>query len=562
MFAVAAAPICKFLRLRWSSAGDGLPGMPGPFPSGRRRRRRWVVPESAALRVSCAALCPIVPDASPHPPPAHDRVFSFAATPASLPERVAQKARSELLSCRGGGATAAEKTTHRKKDLVTAIARAESALRELLLIPPATPSSSSRRRRQQLRRRPLNLCSSPEDAADYVITGSWSEKAYEEAAGHCSAADSSPEELRQDPAARFLHICADESVQALEFKDFPVPAGGDAVLVADMSSNFCSKPLDVSKFGLIYAGAQGNVGPAGLTVAIVRRDLIGKAQPGTPTMLNFASHADGAASLCNSPPAVAIYLCALRRNREKAAVIYEAIERSNGFYVCTVEDPAARSAMNVPFMLARRDLERKFVAEAQRAGMAELGAHQGAVAVAIGTPKINGLPLAGVERLAAFMRDFRAHHQRSTDEAPLPERASYREETGKEGPPVRIRPHRWSLRFDSRWHTFAVNIIFIFSFFYSHKACKYYSYFIRTTKIEKISATASIYLFVSHFLISWSPPIMIWSPASGEFVYDVPATPLTHARCVTSHSPACLRVPTSCAVYAALSQNYVVVVWH
>ncbi|CAA7399224.1 unnamed protein product [Spirodela intermedia] len=446
MFAVAAAPICKFLRLRWSSAGDGLPGMPGPFPSGRRRRRRWVVPESAALRVSCAALCPIVPDASPHPPPAHDRVFSFAATPASLPERVAQKARSELLSCRGGGATAAEKTTHRKKDLVTAIARAESALRELLLIPPSyavlfLPGGVA----SNFAAVPLNLCSSPEDAADYVITGSWSEKAYEEAAGHCSAAVAwtgkafnftripSPEELRHDPAARFLHICADESVQALEFKDFPVPAGGDAVLVADMSSNFCSKPLDVSKFGLIYAGAQGNVGPAGLTVAIVRRDLIGKAQPGTPTMLNFASHADGAASLCNSPPAVAIYLCALvfedlleqgglaaaeRRNREKAAVIYEAIERSNGFYVCTVEDPAARSAMNVPFMLARRDLERKFVAEAQRAGMAELGAHQGAVAVAIGTPKINGLPLAGVERLAAFMRDFRAHHQRSTDEAP------------------------------------------------------------------------------------------------------------------------------------------------
>ncbi|XP_078437221.1 phosphoserine aminotransferase 1, chloroplastic-like [Wolffia australiana] len=424
MLATSSSPTFVSLRLRRGSST-----VDAPFPAATYRRRRQ-------RPISCSTDL-----SSPAAPPAHDRTFSFAAGPASLPQRVALKAQTELANCAGVAAgSAAEKVARRKHDLAAAIARAESALRRLMHIPtdyavlflPGGVTSF-------FHAVPLNLCSSTSDAAAYVVTGTWSERAYEAAAPHCRATVAwtgqpygfdrlpAPAELRPSPGARFVHVCADEPVQGLEFKrEYPAPAGQETVLVADMSANFCSKPVDVEKFGMIYAGAQASVGPAGLTVAVVRRGLLGGAQAGTPAMLDLAAHAAGAATLCNSPSPAAIYLCALvfedlldrggleavqRRNQAKADVIYDVIDGSGGFYVCHVADRDARSAMNAPFVLARRDLEKKFVAEAHLAGIADLSAHGGAVAVAVGAPP----GVAGAQRLAAFMKEFQARHQRPAE---------------------------------------------------------------------------------------------------------------------------------------------------
>ncbi|KAK9755506.1 hypothetical protein RND81_01G030300 [Saponaria officinalis] len=363
-----------------------------------------------------------------------DRVFNFAAGPAVLPEPVLRKAQADLLNWNGSGMSVME-MSHRGKEFISIIDKAESDLRSLLNIPVdefavlflqggATSQFSAV---------PLNLCSSPRDHVDYLVTGSWGDKAAKEAAKYSSVSvvwSGKGENyvrvpdfgsLEQNPRAKYLHICANETIYGVEFKDYPTPLNEDGLLVADMSSNFCSKPVDVSKFGVIYAGAQKNVGPAGVTIAIVRRDLIGKSQKNTPVMLDYKIHAENK-SLYNTPPCFGIYMCGLvfedllqqggladveKKNVAKAQLLYDAIDNSGGFFRCPVEK-SVRSLMNVPFTLAKSELEGDFIKQAAKEKMVALKGHRsvGGMRASI----YNAMPLAGVQKLVAFMKDFQARH--------------------------------------------------------------------------------------------------------------------------------------------------------
>jgi phosphoserine aminotransferase len=262
------------------------------------------------------------------------------------------------------------------------------------------------------------------------VVGSWSDKAYKEAQKYCKANLAwsgkaqkytnlpSASEIKLTPGAKFVHICANETIHGVEFKDYP-EVSGDTVLVADVSSNFCSKPIDVSKFGIIYGGVQKNIGPAGVAIVIIRKDLLGKAQAQTPVMLDFKTHADNN-SLYNTPPCFTIYVCGLvfedllaqggleaveKRNIEKAKLLYDAIDDSNGFYKCPVEK-SVRSCMNVPFTMSSPELEATFIKEAAAQGMVQLKGHRsvGGVRASI----YNAMPRAGVEKLVAHMKAFQA----------------------------------------------------------------------------------------------------------------------------------------------------------
>ncbi|RWR82158.1 phosphoserine aminotransferase 2, chloroplastic [Cinnamomum micranthum f. kanehirae] len=383
-----------------------------------------------SLSISCTAL------SSPSPPlvakPHQDRLFNFAAGPATLPETVILKAQSELFNWRGSGMSIME-MSHRGKEFLSVIQKAESDLRELLKIPDdyevlflqggATTQFASV---------PLNLCN-PGDPVDYVVTGSWGDKAFKEAQKYCKpnliwtgksekyTKIPSFDALEQSPDAKYLHICANETIHGVEFKNYPVPKGKDTILIADMSSNFCSKPVDVSKFGIIYAGAQKNVGPSGVTIVIIKKDLIGRAQAITPVMLDYKIQAENK-SLYNTPPCFAIYMCGLvfehlleqggleeieKKNMKKAGILYDAIDGSGGFYRCPVEK-SVRSLMNVPFTLERTDLEAEFIKDAAKEGMVQLKGHRsvGGVRASI----YNAMPLDGVEKLVSFMKSFQAKH--------------------------------------------------------------------------------------------------------------------------------------------------------
>jgi phosphoserine aminotransferase len=215
-----------------------------------------------------------------------------------------------------------------------------------------------------------------------------------------------------------VHICANETIHGVEFKEYP-KVGEDTILVADVSSNFCSKPIDVSKFGIIYGGVQKNIGPAGVAIVIIRKDLLGNAQPQTPVMLDYKIHADNK-SLYNTPPCFTIYVCGLvfadllaqggleaveKNNIEKANILYDAIDSSNGFFNCPVEK-SVRSCMNVPFTMATPDLEAAFIKEAAANGMVQLKGHRsvGGVRASI----YNAMPKAGVEKLVSLMKSFQA----------------------------------------------------------------------------------------------------------------------------------------------------------
>ncbi|XVF59886.1 hypothetical protein PTKIN_Ptkin07bG0311900 [Pterospermum kingtungense] len=388
-------------------------------------------PRPRPFSISCSAILPIQDRPSPHNQ-LQDRVFNFAAGPATLPENVLLKAQSELYNWRGSGMSVME-MSHRGKDFRSIIEKAEADLRALLNIPDnyavlflqggATTQFASV---------PLNLCR-PDDTVDYLVTGSWGDKAFKEAQKYCKpkviwsgksekyVRVPSFDGLEQSPNAKYLHICANETIYGVEFKDYPVPTNPNAVLVADMSSNFCSKPVDVTKFGLIYAGAQKNVGPSGVCIVIVRKDLIGNAQEVTPVMLDYKIHADNN-SLYNTPPCFGIYMCGLvfedllnqggleeveKKNIKKAGILYNAIDESKGFYRCPVEKPV-RSLMNVPFTLEKSELEAEFLKEAAKEKMVELKGHRsvGGMRASI----YNAMPLAGVEKLVAFMKDFQARH--------------------------------------------------------------------------------------------------------------------------------------------------------
>ena len=353
------------------------------------------------------------------------RIYNFSAGPAMLPEEVLQQAREEMLEWQGSGMAVME-MSHRGKEFMSIAAQAEADLRELLAIPAnykvlfLQGGASS-----QFAMVPLNLLQG-KAGADYINTGMWSKKAIAEAKRFCevNVAASSEEtkyttippqaEWRLNADAAYVHYTPNETIGGVEFHW--VPDTGDVPLVADMSSTLLSRPIDVSKFGVIYAGAQKNIGPAGLTLVIVREDLLGKAQANTPAMFDYKIHAD-ADSMYNTPPTYAWYLAGLvfqllkrkgglqamaEINKRKADKLYAAIDDS-GFYRNPVEK-SSRSWMNVPFTLADANLDKTFLAEAAQAGLKTLGGHRsvGGMRASI----YNAMPEAGVDALVAFMQDF------------------------------------------------------------------------------------------------------------------------------------------------------------
>jgi phosphoserine aminotransferase len=357
------------------------------------------------------------------------RVFNFSAGPAALPLAVLERARDELTDWRGCGMSVME-LSHRGKEFSDIAERAESSLRALLSIPGdyhvlflqggATT---------QFGVIPFNLAG-PDSVADYVLTGSWSKKAAAEGKRFCDArviadaADSSYTEI-PDPAAwtsseeaAYLHYTPNETIGGVEFHF--VPDTGDVPLVADMSSTILSRPLDVTRFGVIYAGAQKNIGPAGLTLVIVRKDLVGGAREGTPKMMDYAPLAESG-SMTNTPPTYAWYMSGLvfdwllengglaamgERNEAKAARLYGAIDASD-FYANPVR-PDCRSWMNVPFTLADPDLDARFLEESAAAGLKALKGHRsvGGMRASI----YNAMPMEGVEALVDFMGAFESRY--------------------------------------------------------------------------------------------------------------------------------------------------------
>jgi phosphoserine aminotransferase len=357
------------------------------------------------------------------------RVFNFAAGPATLPLEVLEQAREELTDWRGCGMSVME-ISHRSKAFIGVAQEAEAVLRELLAIPSSYKVLFLQGgATAQFSAIPLNL-TTPESTVDYINTGSWSKKAVGEAKRYCKvnvAADEAasnystvPEQsaLKLTPGAAYVHYTPNETIGGVEFPY--IPRTGDVPLIADMSSNLLSRPLDVSKFGLIYAGAQKNIGPSGLCVVIVREDLLGKARPDTPSVLNFKSMADEG-SMMNTPATFSWYIAGLvfkwikaqggltameQRNRSKAEALYRFIETS-GFY----RNPVAkncRSWMNVPFILADPNLDKTFVSEANAAGLTNLEGHRsvGGMRASI----YNAMPQAGVEALISFMKEFQRRH--------------------------------------------------------------------------------------------------------------------------------------------------------
>jgi len=353
------------------------------------------------------------------------RVYNFSAGPAALPQEVLQQAKDEMLDWHGSGMSVME-MSHRGKEFTSIATEAEADLRELMAIPDnykvmfLQGGASS-----QFAAIPMNLLRGKK-SADYITTGSWSKKAIAEAKRYCDvnvAASSEDSKFTTTPGqgelalssdAGYVHYTPNETIQGVAFPY--IPETGDVPLVADMSSTILSSQIDVSKFGMIYAGAQKNIGPAGLTVVIVRDDLIGEVLPETPTMFNYATMSDGG-SMYNTPPTYGWYLAGLvfkwlkkngglqamaQVNERKAAKLYAAIDDSD-FYSNPVT-PISRSWMNVPFVLANADLDATFLSEAKDAGLVTLKGHRsvGGMRASI----YNAMPEEGVTALIEFMADF------------------------------------------------------------------------------------------------------------------------------------------------------------
>ncbi len=353
-------------------------------------------------------------------------IYNFSAGPAVLPKEVLLQAQAELPDWRGSGMSVME-MSHRGKEYMGIHAQAVADLRELMGIPANYRVLFLQGGGHlQFSMVPLNMLRG-KASADYVNTGEWSKKAIGEAQKFAkvnvvaSNADKNCtyvpafETWQRDPNAAYLHYCPNETIGGVEFNW--IPDAGDVPLVADMSSNILSRPCDVSKFGLIYAGAQKNIGPAGLAVVIVREDLLGQAQAGTPTMLDYKIHAD-ADSMYNTPPTYGIYMAGLvfqwlkknggvaameKINIAKAELLYGAIDASGGFYNCPVEK-SDRSRMNVPFTLKDTGLDGEFLKQAEERGLLQLKGHRsvGGMRASI----YNAMPLAGVQALVDFMNDF------------------------------------------------------------------------------------------------------------------------------------------------------------
>jgi phosphoserine aminotransferase len=355
------------------------------------------------------------------------RVFNFSAGPAVLPEQVLQQAAAEMLDWHGCGMGVME-MSHRGKDFIAIAEQAEALLRQLMGIPDNYKVLFLQGGATlQFNMLPMNLLRGRKQA-DYVNTGIWSTKAIREAGAYCKVNVAASSEgggfdcvpdLAQwqlDPNAAYVHVTTNETIGGVEYHW--VPDTGQVPLVADMSSHILSRPMDVSRYALIYAGAQKNIGPAGLTIVIVREDMLSQVLPGTPGPLNYAVHAE-AGSMSNTPPTWAVYIAGLvfqwlqqqggieamaRRNQEKAALLYDFIDASSLF-----SNPIRRqdrSLMNVPFTLADTALDAAFLAGAEARGMVQLKGHRtvGGMRASL----YNAMPLEGVRQLVDYMREFEA----------------------------------------------------------------------------------------------------------------------------------------------------------
>ena len=357
------------------------------------------------------------------------RVYNFSAGPAVLPEEVLQEAADEMLDYRGTGMSVME-MSHRSKAYDTIIKEAEADLRELMNIPDNykvlfLQGGAS----QQFAMIPMNLMKNR--VADYIVTGQWAKKAYQEASlyGKANKIASSEDktfsyipdcsDLPISEDADYVYICENNTIYGTKFKTLPNTKGKP--LVADVSSCFLSEPVDVTKYGVIYGGVQKNIGPAGVVIVIIREDLITEdVLPGTPTMLRYKTHAD-ANSLYNTPPAYGIYICGKvfkwlkkmggleamkERNEKKAKILYDYLDESKLFKGTVRKED--RSLMNVPFVTGSEELDAKFVKEAKEAGFENLKGHRtvGGMRASI----YNAMPIEGVEKLVEFMKKFEAEN--------------------------------------------------------------------------------------------------------------------------------------------------------
>ena len=353
------------------------------------------------------------------------RVYNFSAGPAVLPDSVLKEAAAEMLDYKGTGMSVME-TSHRSKAYDEIIKTAEADLRDLMNIPDNykvlfLQGGAS----QQFAMIPMNLMKNK--VADYIVTGQWAKKAYQEAQKYGKAnkiatsedktfsyiPDCSDLPISED--ADYVYICENNTIYGTKFKELPNTKG--KLLVADVSSCFLSEPVDVSKYGVIYGGVQKNIGPAGVVIVIIREDLITEdVLPGTPTMLQYKIHAD-ADSLYNTPPAYGIYICGKvfkwikemggleamkEHNEKKAKILYDFLDESKLFKGTVVKED--RSLMNVPFITGDAELDAKFVKAAEAAGFKNLKGHRsvGGMRASI----YNAMPIDGVEALVAFMKKF------------------------------------------------------------------------------------------------------------------------------------------------------------
>ena len=358
-----------------------------------------------------------------------DRIYNFSAGPATLPLSVLEQARDELTNWRGSGMSVME-MSHRGKEYMSIQAEAEADLRELMNIPAnykvlfLQGGATS-----QFAMIPMNLLRG-KTSADYLNTGEWSKKAIKEAKKYCNVnvvASSEDKNFsyaptqdtwKLDPNAAYVHFTSNETIGGVEI--FWTPKTGNVPLVMDMSSNILSRPIDVSKYGLIYAGAQKNIGPAGVTIVIVREDLLGETVKGTPVMFDYKTHADND-SMYNTPPTYGIYIAGLVFkllkskgglaameviNRAKAKLLYDFLDASK-FFVSPVA-VENRSLMNIPFTLKDASLEEEFLKGAKTRGMAQLKGHKsvGGMRASI----YNAMPIEGVQALVAYMKEFEQQH--------------------------------------------------------------------------------------------------------------------------------------------------------
>ena len=357
------------------------------------------------------------------------RVYNFSAGPAVLPEEVLKEAAEEMMDYRGCGMSVME-MSHRSKTYQTIIDEAEADLRELIGIPDNYKALFLQGgASQQFAMIPMNLMKNK--VADYIVTGQWAKKAWQEASkyGKANKIASSEDktfsyipdcsDLPVSEDADYVYICENNTIYGTKFKTLPDTKG--KTLVADVSSCFLSEPVDITKYGVMYGGVQKNIGPAGVVIVIIREDLITEdVLPGTPTMLQYKTHSD-AGSLYNTPPAYGIYICGkvfkwLKKmgglaavkelNEKKAAILYDYLDESRLFKGTVRRED--RSLMNVPFITGSEELDAKFVKEAKEAGLESLKGHRsvGGMRASI----YNAMPVAGVEKLVEFMKKFEAEN--------------------------------------------------------------------------------------------------------------------------------------------------------